>query len=57
MDKTVLRKRFYYEGTGLVIISKRMDKGTFSRFNPKFFHGSAILIRHELFLVPSVFKV
>jgi len=26
----------YYDGTGFVIISKRLDKGTFSQVNPLF---------------------
>lgn len=29
-------KCLYYDGTGLVIISKRLDKGTFSQVNPLF---------------------
>lgn len=29
-------KCLYYDGTGLVIISKRMEKGTFSKINPMY---------------------
>jgi transposase len=29
-------KCLYYDGTGFVIISKRLDQGTFSRVNPLF---------------------
>lgn len=29
-------KCLYYDGTGFVIISKRMERGTFSRINPLF---------------------
>ena len=29
-------KALYYDGTGLVIISKRMEKGTFSKINPMY---------------------
>jgi transposase len=39
-------KCLYYDGTGLVIISKRMDKGTFSRINPMF-KGEIILTEAE----------
>ncbi len=39
-------KCLYYDGTGLVIISKRMDKGTFSRINPMFI-GEIILTEAE----------
>lgn len=39
-------KCLYYDGTGLVIISKRMDKGTFSKINPMF-RGEIILTEAE----------
>lgn len=39
-------KCLYYDGTGLVIISKRMEKGTFSRINPMF-KGEVVLTEAE----------
>jgi transposase len=39
-------KCLYYDGTGLVIISKRMDKGTFSKINPMF-KGEIVLTEAE----------
>lgn len=39
-------KCLYWDGTGLVIISKRMDKGTFSRINPMF-KGDVVLTEAE----------
>ena len=39
-------KCLYYDGTGLVIISKRMEKGTFSRINP-LFKGEIVLTEAE----------
>jgi transposase len=39
-------KCLYYDGTGLVIISKRMEKGTFSRINPMF-KGDIVLTEAE----------
>ena len=29
-------KVLYYDGTGYVIIAKRLDRGTFSKFNPHY---------------------
>jgi transposase len=39
-------KCLYYDGTGFVIISKRMEKGTFSKINP-LFRGEIILTEAE----------
>jgi len=33
-SKRTTVKCLYYDGTGLVIISKRLEQGTFSRINP-----------------------
>ena len=42
-------KCLYYDGTGFVIISKRMSKGQFSRINPMF-RGEVILTQAEFSL-------
>ena len=42
-------KCLYYDGTGLVIISKRMERGLFSRINP-FYRGEIILTAAEFAL-------
>jgi len=42
-------KCLFYDGTGLVIISKRMEKGLFSRINPMF-RGEVILTAAEFAL-------
>lgn len=39
-------KCLYYDGTGLVIISKRMEQGMFSRINPMF-KGEIVLTAAE----------
>lgn len=39
-------KCLYYDGTGFVIISKRLEQGTFSRINP-FFAGEVVLTEAE----------
>jgi len=39
-------KCLYYDGTGFVIISKRMERGVFSRINP-LFPGEVILTEAE----------
>ena len=39
-------KCLYYDGTGLVIISKRMEKGLFSRINPMY-RGEVVLTSAE----------
>lgn len=42
-------KCLYYDGTGLVIISKRMEQGLFSRINPMF-KGDIVLTAAEFAL-------
>jgi transposase len=42
-------KCLYYDGTGLVIISKRMERGTFSKINP-LFRGEVVLTQAEFSL-------
>ena len=39
-------KCLYYDGTGLVIISKRLERGTFSRINP-FYRDEVVLTEAE----------
>jgi transposase len=42
-------KCLYYDGTGLVIIAKRMERGTFSRINPMH-RGEIVLTQAEFSL-------
>ena len=42
-------KCLYYDGTGLVLICKRLERGTFSRINPMF-KGKIILTAAEFAL-------
>lgn len=42
-------KCLYYDGTGLVIVSKRLERGTFSKINP-FFKGEITLTQAEFSL-------
>jgi transposase len=42
-------KCLYYDGTGLVLICKRLERGTFSRINP-LFAGDVVLTQAEFAL-------
>ena len=42
-------KCLYYDGTGLVLISKRLERGVFSRLNP-FYKGEIVLTQAEFSL-------
>ena len=42
-------KCLYYDGTGLVIVSKRLERGLFSRINPMF-RGEIVLTAAEFAL-------
>lgn len=39
-------KCLYYDGTGLVIISKRLERGVFSKINP-YYRGEVVLTEAE----------
>jgi transposase len=43
-------KAIYYDGTGLVIIAKRLEKGTFAHINP-FYPGEIRLTQAEFSLL------
>lgn len=42
-------KCLYYDGTGLVIISKRLEKGLFAKINP-YYKGDVVLTQAEFSL-------
>lgn len=42
-------KCLYYDGTGLVIISKRLEKGLFAKINP-YYNGDIVLTHAEFSL-------
>lgn len=48
-SKRTTIKCLYYDGTGLVIISKRMERGLFSRINPMY-KGEVVLTAAEFAL-------
>jgi transposase len=48
-SKRTTIKCLYYDGTGLVIISKRMERGLFSRINPMY-RGEIVLTAAEFAL-------
>lgn len=48
-SKRTCVKCLYWDGTGLVLLCKRMDKGTFSRINPMF--------KGEVVLTPAEFAL
>ena len=43
-------KCLYYDGTGLVIVAKRLERGSFARINP-FFRGEIVLTQAEFGLL------
>jgi transposase len=48
-SKRTTIKCLFYDGTGLVLLCKRMEKGTFSRINPMF-RGEIVLTQAEFAL-------
>lgn len=42
-------KCLYYDGTGLVLVAKRLEKGAFSRINP-FYPGEIVMTQSEFAL-------
>jgi transposase len=48
-NKRTSIKCLYYDGTGFVILMKRLERGLFSRINP-LFHGEVVLTAAEFAL-------